>query len=112
MPFAAFYDYNRLATNLQQIYAHYNIDAIIDLTHLKTLHDSFLSKIPYRNIKKQGDEIIDATLALKNLTIPKLSLLQESYINANLEIRVGREMPFDQDVYFTSTQDIIKYLEL
>jgi hypothetical protein len=112
IPFAAFYDYNQLATNLQQIYTHYNIDATVDLSYLKTLHDSFLSKIPYRNIKKQCDEIVAATLALQNLVIPKLSLLQESYINANLEIKSGREMPFNQDVYFTSTQDIIKYLEL
>lgn len=112
MPFEAFYDYTQLAANLKQIYKHYNIDVTVDLIYLKSLHNSFLSKIPYRNIKKQCDEIINATLALENLVIPELSLLQESYINANLEIVSGRKMPFDQDVYFTSTQDIIKYLEL
>jgi hypothetical protein len=46
----------------------------------------------------------------ESIGISPLTVYQESYINAQLEILGGKEMPFSQEEYFTNTNQIIEYL--
>jgi hypothetical protein len=63
-----------------------------------------------KNLKYQCDTIINQVIALKNKPIPKLSMLQESYINGNLEKKFSIEMPFKMIEYFKTTGEIIQHL--
>jgi hypothetical protein len=36
--------------------------------------------------------------------------MQESYINGRLEDIFKKEMPFQQDLYFTNTEDVLYYI--
>ena len=73
-------------------------------------HEKFLSFIPYINHKSQCDQIINQVCNEIEVDLPKLSLFQESYINGCLENIYGKEMPFQQDRYFTSTKDMLYYI--
>jgi hypothetical protein len=73
-------------------------------------HQKFLSFIPYVDHKQTCDHIIDCVKQGIHNNIPKLSLFQESYINGCLENIYGKEMPFQQDRYFTSTKDMLYYI--
>jgi hypothetical protein len=46
----------------------------------------------------------------QDIVVPQLTLFQESYINGTLERLFQREMPFHQPDYFTSTKDMLYYI--
>lgn len=108
--FGAFYNIDRLVSKITDLAnfldAKFNFD---DVFYQR--HETFLKFIPYLNHKQQCDQIIDCIVKKVNAPIPKLSLFQESYINGNLEKIFQKEMPFHQENYFTSTQDVLYYLD-
>ena len=73
-------------------------------------HQKFISFIPYINHKSQCDNIVLCIQQGIEISIPKLTLFQESYINGHLENIFNKEMPFHQDRYFTSTKDVLYYI--
>lgn len=73
-------------------------------------HQKFVSFVPYINHKEICDCIVKCIQEGKDIPIPKLTLFQESYINGRLEKIFNREMPFHQDIYFTSTKDVLYYI--
>jgi hypothetical protein len=73
-------------------------------------HKRFLNFIPYINHKSMCDQIVQTVLAGENISVPRLTLFQESYINGTLERLFQREMPFHQPDYFTSTKDMLYYI--
>ena len=83
-----------------------NVDELVEL------HQQFLDKQIFKNSKIQADSVIDAVQQRKEILIPGLSLLQESYINGVLERMYNIEMPFAQPVYFSNTNEIIKHLNI
>jgi hypothetical protein len=76
------------------------------------LHSKFLSKIPFITHKTQCDDIVKDVILGRNISIPKLSLLQESYINGRLERYFQKEMPFHQLEYFTNAKDVLQYIKI
>jgi len=73
-------------------------------------HQKFLDYNPFLNIKSQCDLIVKAVVEQTEVDVPRLDLLQESYINAALENIFQKEMPFHQENYFKSTKDMLYYL--
>lgn len=83
---------------------------VSNLPALVELHHEFLQKQIYKDSKTQADDVILAVQTQQDTNIPRLSLLQESYINATLENLYQVEMPFVQPVYFSTTKQILKHL--
>lgn len=107
--FADFYNLEKF------VKAIHRIETFIDKTfnfcsEFYESHNKFLNFIAYRFHKQQCDELVQAVVDQKNVTIPKLTLFQESYINACLENIYKKEMPFHHLTYFTSTKDVLHYL--
>lgn len=73
-------------------------------------HQKFISFIPYITHKQTCDNIVSCVQQGKEIEIPKLTLFQESYINGKLENIFNKEMPFHQNNYFTSTKDVLYYI--
>jgi hypothetical protein len=108
--FKSFYDYELFVENLREV------EAFVELPfsyceELESLHRNFLELNPFRHHATQCDEIIEAVQQEIEITIPKLTLFQESYINGRLESIYQKEMPFHDVTYFTSTKDMLKYIE-
>ena len=74
------------------------------------LHSEFLSNIAYTSHKQQCDQIVQAVIEHKDILFTNLTLLQESYINGQLENHYKKEMPFHNLNYFTSTKDMLQYI--
>lgn len=77
---------------------------------LENIHSKFISKIPYLNDRCICENLIKCVIDQDLVTIPPLSLMQESYINGRLEDIFKKEMPFQQDLYFTNTEDVLYYI--
>lgn len=107
--FKAFYDFDLFVETLK------NLEGFLGRTfnfcqELEQLHKKFLSMIPYQFHKDECDNILGHIYSNKDFSIPKLTLLQESYLNAQLEKRYNKEMPFHDSNYFTSTADVLYYI--
>jgi hypothetical protein len=109
-PFDSFYNINQLKYQLTNLAEYFKISLTIDEIELERLHITFLSKNPYINIKSQCDTLVRSIINKELVDIPKLSLFQESYINAQLENMFDIEMPFFQDQYFKTTRELFDYI--
>lgn len=104
------YQYESLVTTLEELSCWLRLPIKID-SWLPKIHSKFMSRIPYLDHAQVCETIVQAVVDQKHISIPALSLLQESYINGRLENIFLKEMPFYQDDYFTNTKDILDYLK-
>jgi hypothetical protein len=109
-PFKAFYNQELLLSTLGSLEKFLN-KPFNFCQDLLDLHEKFLSKIPYCDHKAVCDRIVIAVNSGIDCPIPALTLLQESYINAQLENIHNKEMPFHPIDYFTSTKDMLYYIK-
>jgi len=109
VPLKSLYCYEHLLNCVKTIADMLNLPYTIN-NELKTFHSEFLSKLQFKNDKHICDKIIDAVKLGQYQYFSPLSMFQESYINAQLENIFQKEMPFYQDNYFTSTKDMLYYL--
>lgn len=103
------YCYEKLTKKIKGLADFLNIPATFNES-LKNYHELFLSKLQFSQDKKVCDNIISSVIAKLDMQLPKLTLFQESYVNAILENHYGKEMPFRQDQYFTNTKDMLYYI--
>lgn len=108
--FKAFYNYNLFVNTLKELQDFIGLPFKFN-NELELLHKKFLTLIPYVGHQLQCDNIISAIKQGQKETIPLLTMLQESYINSQLENIYKKEMPFHNLNYFTSTKDVLQYLE-
>jgi len=108
--FNSFYNIDILEKSIQKVEKFVN-KKFLFVQDFYDHHKKFLSFIPYTNCKEQCDQIIQNIQQGVDMPIPKLSLFQESYLNANLENIYQKEMPFWQDIYFTSSKDVLHYIK-
>ena len=107
--FDSFYNIDRLTTTIRQLETF--VGRTFDFSpEFYQEHERFLSFIPYHNHKSTCDQIVQAVLDGKDIVVPPLTLFQESYINGTLERLFQREMPYHQPDYFTSTKDMLYYI--
>lgn len=107
--YKSFYNYKLFLQNIKKIELWYGQKTIEEDVLYITWHD-FIQRQIFKDHKSQCDSIIKSIVERKKEKLPKLSLLQESYVNGMLEQQFNTEMPFHQDTYFKSTDEIIKHL--
>jgi hypothetical protein len=107
--FNNFYNTHQFINNIIEISHWYGV-TVDQINQLKILHEEFLSKQLFKEHKQQCDYIIDMIIKKQNVSINNLTIFQESYINGCLENLYSNEMPFVQEKYFNSTQDVVYYL--
>jgi hypothetical protein len=108
--FENFYDEQKFTIALKKLQDFVGQKFCFDhkITHL---HQKFLNLNPYKDHKILCDKIIQQIKHNEDCSIPPLTLFQESYINAKLELEYNKEMPFHDLNYFTSTKDVLNYIE-
>lgn len=105
-----FYDTDKFIKELLKLKKFFNLEYISSLGSIELLHNEFLSNQPQSVYKNQCNNIIDQVVNNMAAPIAPLTLLQESYINANLENIYKVEMPFQQEEYFKNTKEIIDFI--
>lgn len=108
-PVDSFYNTDKFVAQLRQIAAWSKYD-FVPSQELVDLHAEFLDRQPYKNIKHTCDQLIDNIVARTATSLPSLTLLEESYIEAQLELRYNIEFPFGNDHWFNNIQTLYKQL--
>ena len=109
-PFACFYDSENFVKEIIQLGSFCGLD-MIDLAGLIELHQDFLSRQPYKDIKIQCDRMLDDIVMGSDFDIPKLDLLCESYLTARLELYYNIDMDWEHQSWFETAGDIRKYID-
>lgn len=109
MPYLSFYTYDEFVTYLQRIaeWSNYHFEPSQEFDEL---YAEFLVRQPYMHIKIKCDELLQRIFDQEEFTIPPLTLLEESYMNACIEQKYNVEMPFIQPVWFRNSVDIFNHL--
>ena len=108
--FASFYNFEQFTQTIERLEKFLNLNFNFG-NDFAEMYKKFIGFIPYLNHKVQCDQIVNQVILQTQAPIPKLTLLQESYINAELEKHFNKEMPFRQDEYFNSTQLVLQYIK-
>ena len=107
-PFASFYNTDQFVQQLQNI-AQWSGYEFKQEAAIRQLHEIFLSKQPYRNSKIHCDQLIDQICQGTDFELPKLDLMQESYILAQLENLWNCEFPAATTTWFTNSRQLLDF---
>ena len=107
--FSSFYDIDKFVQHIKNVAEFVGREFDFSPEFYKH-HAKFLSFISCQDHKQHCDHIVECVRNNTEVDISKLTLFQESYINGCLENIYRKEMPFHQDIYFTSTKDVLYYI--
>jgi hypothetical protein len=95
---------------LNLIILKFNLPYSVDTEWYYSLWLEFMSKLDVIPWTLDAIDTLSAVQQGRNKSID-FNLLQESWLNARLEILYNKEMPFMQEEYFKNTLEIIDYLK-
>jgi hypothetical protein len=106
-PFASFYNTEYFIDQVRIIgeWCQYKLK---NLPELLELHTDFLTRQPYKYSKKICDDLLERLVLKEIFDFPKLDLMQESYIQAQLENFYGCEVSTDQVEWYKSSKEIFE----
>lgn len=106
-PFGAFYDLEWFKKELFAISTWANLD----YQDPSALHAEFMKRQPYAHDKKFCDGILERIYNEEKFIFPKLDLMKESYLEANLELYYNYEFTFYRPSWFESSDKILSLLK-
>jgi len=107
-PFSSFYNTEQFLSQIQRIGIWCGLE-LKQVQSVLELHQQFLERQTYKNSKKFCDELIQRICDQGVFELPKLDLMQESYISGQLENHYDCELPTDQIEWFTNSRQILDF---
>jgi hypothetical protein len=104
-PYACFYDINLFRHELTKIARWTGYNFTFNETFCE-LHNNFLQRQPYIDSKKFCDQLLTKIFNNTLFELPKLDLLQESYLTAHIELQYNVELP-NTDAWFMHSREIL-----
>jgi hypothetical protein len=108
--FKKLYNFESYVQTLNLIILKFNLPYSVDTEWYYSLWLEFMSKLDVIPWTLDAIDTLSAVQQGRNKSID-FNLLQESWLNARLEILYNKEMPFMQEEYFKNTLEIIDYLK-
>ncbi len=90
-PFSCFYNTDNFITELEKLAVWLSYD-FQPTEEFMDLHKGFLSKQPYKDTKIHCDSILERIKNKEEFELPKLNLLEESYLTAHIELCYNIEL--------------------
>jgi hypothetical protein len=107
-PYSCFYDLQKFSDEVNKMsqWANYNFSISNDFV---SLHNNFLEKQIYKDVKSRCDMLYNQILNQEQFILPKLTLLEESYLESRLEKHYNKVSPVDAPQWFVSSDQIVNY---
>ena len=108
-PYNSFYDQTQFSTQIKKLADWLDLD-FEKTSEFDNLHAEFLKHQPYKDCKLVCDGILAKIKSRKKKKLkknfPKLNLLQESYLTAQIELMYNVELP-KNSIWFTNCKEIL-----
>jgi hypothetical protein len=108
--FRDFYNFKNYINALEKIVEYFQLPYKIDIEWYFELWKKFISKIDALQMEQDVIKIHRAVIEKRNIPID-LNIIQEAWLNAELEKIYGKEFPFNMEKYFSNTNKIIKFIK-
>jgi hypothetical protein len=108
--FIELYSFDSFLLLIDKIINYFDLPYLIDTIWYSELWNKFISGITEIDQYRNAKFILDAVMTRQFKEID-LNLLQESWLNARLELAYNKEMPLNQEKYFKNTLEILEYLD-
>ena len=109
-PYACFYDTKSFMQELTKIASWCGCNFLPNDEYYE-LHNKFLQRQIYKDSKKVCNQLLTKIFNNELFSLPKLDLLQESYLTAQIELQYNVELP-NTDAWFVHSQEILKFLNI
>jgi hypothetical protein len=109
-PFRSFYSLQEFLDQIRLIGKWYELP-LQNLSELEKLHEQFLAKQPYKDSKKFCDQLIKKIHQKELFVLPKLDLLQESYISGELEKYYDCELSTERVEWYKHSKEILEEIK-
>lgn len=103
--YSAFYDVETFKTELIRLFKWLDMDLKIS-NEFYEIHAKFIKNQPYVNSKTKCNEVIENILNKDTNIILNLTLFEESYVNAMIELQTHKSLHRDLDQYYIDTNEI------
>lgn len=108
-PFDCFYNFDLFKNQLQSL-ANWCDRELSDFDSLPGVHQEFMIRQPYSASRARCHSVIDSVITGQQESCQHLNLVEQAYVDAQLELQFGCEMPTDRVEYFATTQEIKEYI--
>jgi len=108
--FSSFYDVTMFKDELRRLGEFLSIDVIVFDDEFYDIYNEFISNNKYINSKKKCDSIINSILNDNSTIELNLDLMEESYIDAKIELQRDVQMPTDDITYFGTSSELRNYI--
>lgn len=105
----SFYNFDSLQAELKNIKRFFDLDLKLD-NFPKSFHDTFVSRVPFRDTRQQCDRILEAIDRREDIEI-NLNVFCEGYLDYLIEEKFCIKMPLHHEKYFSSSLKILNYIE-
>lgn len=106
-----FYDKELFIKSLSDIKQYFNLYHEIDVEWYSRLWEQFIGRISQINDANYANQVLLSVQNKEEMVI-NFNVLQEAWLNSELEKLYNITMPLDQDEYFKNTKEIVTYLKL
>lgn len=107
-PYSCFYNYDDFVNELTKLAAWTEHNFIVD-HQFTTIHNEFLKKQIYKNSKIKCDQLLNQIINREQFILPELTLLEESYLDAKLEIHYNKTALNNNQQWFLSSTEILQH---
>lgn len=107
-PYIAFYNTDRFVKHINAI-ANWSGYSLIDTEELIALHQEFLTKQPYKNLKIDNDKLLKRLYNLEEFVLPKMLLIEQAYVLANLDMHFGKDLTPQN--WFKTSNELYEYID-
>lgn len=105
-PFGCLYDLESFIKQLEILSVCFGYQ-ISNVEEVIALHNNFLERQPYRFTKIKCDDIVQQILSRQPVELLGLDVLQEAYIDAQLELQLGTTMPLREHGWYQHSKEIL-----
>ena len=110
-PFNSFYNTNMFVSKVNEIKSYFELSC--DDFDIESLHVQFLEKQIFKDSKADADAIVEKIVNRNsNVAIENLSVLQEAYINSQIEQKFAKTLTLGSNAFPATINDLITQYEI
>ena len=109
--YSDFYNSKKFVDSVTRLSAWWDCTQEIDVDKLIWLHQEFLTRQPFYDIRTKCDHTVESILSGHQFRLPQLNVMQEAYIDYKIEQQTGHQLTVDNDQWFKHSSDIQNLLK-
>ena len=110
LPYQSFYNKSQFLAEITKVKEFFKLD--FHTFDIENLHNEFLARQPYKDSIKKVENVLENICNKRQIEIPKLDVIQEGYINSQIEQIFKVKLPIGLTRFPVTVNELVKQYEL